>query len=429
MLRLPLTAFFLLIALPSLGWSEDSGDALRLLDQVGRHYANAKSYHIESTTESRIQSELSSNWSKEFLRAEQAPSNRYRYEGQTFDGSGIVVSDGVTEWNLYRSYGQYTKKAAGTYTPYKTPMMLDNRPEVEAFNLRSQLAITGDSVKSAHFLHDATISIRGHRVSCYVVTFGSEDLRKPFPSAKTTQTFWIDKKQKTIVKSLVVSDSSSPYDPVHPPMHPISHHIEAVTIYPVVLLDDPVPLGDFAFSPPEDATSVDSLPLPYGINPVQSADASKSAPNLPNMIGRMEPSITYYAADGGSLKLESLRGHPVLIDLWATWCAPCLEELSSIDRIHSKTKDAGLVVVGLDLDKDPAAGMDFLKRKGYDWPDYHVSGDKGYGLPNTGVPLYVLVDSEGKIVYYHDGVDDKAGLVKAIKSLGPAYATALHGME
>jgi len=429
-----LAAFFLLMAHPLTGWAQDTGGALELLDQVGRHYAEAKSYHIESIVESRSQSELSSDWSKEYLSAEQATGKRYRFEGRTSTGSGIVVSDGVTEWNLYRSYGQYTKKAAGTYTPYtKTLIMLDNRPEFEASNMRTSLATMSDSIKSAHFLKDAAVSIEGHRVSCFVVTFGPEDLLKPFPSGRTTQTIWIDKARKTIVKTLVVSDSGIPYDPGHPPTHPISRHVETDTIYPVVSLDDPIPDRDFAFSPPEDALLVDSLPLPYGYGLVQATYASRSSVStpqeLPNMIGRMEPSVTYHGADGSSFKLESLRGHPVLIDHWATWCVPCLAELPLLNRIHNSTKNAGLFVVGLDLDNDAATAVDYLKRKGYDWPDYHVSGDKGYGLPNTGVPLHVLIDSEGKIVYYHDGANDEAGLVKAIKALSPAYAEALNGVE
>jgi hypothetical protein len=77
--------------------------------------ADAKSYQIELTIESRTSSEFSTSWRKQNLRAEQAPRNSYRFEGQSSDGSGIVVSDGVTEWNLNRIYGEYTKRPPGTY--------------------------------------------------------------------------------------------------------------------------------------------------------------------------------------------------------------------------------------------------------------------------------------------------------------------------
>jgi hypothetical protein len=81
-------------------WAQSATrDALKLLDDVSKHYADAYSHHIEAIRESRSSSELMSSWQKEILRAEEAPGNRYRFEGRSFGNSGIVVSDGVTEWN------------------------------------------------------------------------------------------------------------------------------------------------------------------------------------------------------------------------------------------------------------------------------------------------------------------------------------------
>jgi outer membrane lipoprotein-sorting protein len=98
------------------GWAQtDNADALKLLDEVSKRYADANSYRIESIRESRFSSALHSSWQKEMLRAEQAPGNRYRFEGRSFAGSGIVISDGITEWNLHGTYNQYTKRRPGTY--------------------------------------------------------------------------------------------------------------------------------------------------------------------------------------------------------------------------------------------------------------------------------------------------------------------------
>lgn len=401
-----------------------NGDALKLLDEVSKHYADAKSYHIESIRESRVSSQLRSSWQKEMLRAQEAPGNRYRFEGQSSSGSGLVVSDGVTEWNIHRTYDQYTKRPPGTYGhPFpKTSSAQDEQPAREAFFLRSNLAMAGDFAKSAHFLPAETISVEGHHVVCLVVTFGPEDMRTPFPSARTSQTFWIDKDRRVITKSRLVSDGKQILDPAHPPMHPISFHEEELTLYPVVELDEPVPDADFAFSPPEDASLVPEFPLPYGM---RVADASpRMPPKLSNMIGKMEPPLTLHAADSSSLQLTSLRGHPVLIDLWATWCGPCLEEMPLIDHIFQKTRAAGLVVLGLDYDEEPKTAVDFLKRKNYGWANYHAELNEP-GFPHHGIPLLVLIDAEGKIVYYYNGADDGRGLVSAVRQLGPTLAAAL----
>ena len=407
------------------GWAQtDNGEALKLLDEVSKHYADAKSYHIESIHESRLSSEFSSSWHKEILRAEQAPGNRYRFEGQSFSGSGIVVSDGVTEWNLHRTYDQYTKRPPGTYGhPFpRTLTEQEEAPLHNAFFLQSNLATAGDFAKTAHFLPAETISVEGHRVACLVVTFGPEDLRKPFPSARTSQTFWIDKEHRIIVKSQLVSDGNRLFDPSRAPVHPIPVHSEEVTIYPVVELDEPIPDDDFAFTPPEDASLVKEFPSPNGVS--TAAVSPTPPPKLPDMTGKMEPPLTLHAADNGSLQLASLRGHPVLIDLWATWCAPCLDELPLIDHIFQKTRGMGLVVLGLDYDKDPKTAVDFLKRKNYGWADYHAeSNDPGF--PHEGIPLLVLIDADGKIIYYYNGADDERGLVSAVRQLGPAFAAVL----
>jgi cytochrome c biogenesis protein CcmG, thiol:disulfide interchange protein DsbE len=415
-------SFFLASSLAA--WAQtDNGDALKLLDEVTKRYADASSYHIESVRESRDSSALQSSWRKEMLRAEQAPGNRYRFEGQSFLGSEIVVSDGITEWNLRRTDEQYTKRPPGTFGhPFPLVIMADEASARDAFLSRTGLAMAGDFAKSAHFLPEETIPIADRPIACLVVTFGPDDLRKPFPSASTTQTFWIDKERRVIVKSLRVSDSTRLADQTRPPVHPIPIHTEEMTIYPVVELNGPVPDTDFVFTPPADGSLVDEFPTPRRVS--SAADLAASSPNQQEMTGKPAPALTLHAADNSSLQLSSLRGHPVLLDLWATWCAPCLEEMPLIDRIFRSTRDQGLVVLGLDSDQDPKTAVDFMKRKNYGWADYH-DDLKGRELPHNGIPLLVLIDAEGKIVYYYNGDNDEHGLVSALRLLGPVFATAL----
>ena len=420
--RLAALAFVLF---PFIVLAQKQPDALKLLDAVTKQYADATSYRIEAVKESRSTTDLSSYWTKEVLKAEEAPGKRYRFEGRTHMGSGFVVSDGKTEWNLHYPFNEYTRRPAGSYGhPFpKLRNIGDDAGEENAYFLRRPLAMTADSAKAAHFLHDQTIHVGGHRVKCYVVTFGSEDLRNPSTFfGKIRQTFWIDKKRSIIVKSLFVGDFKQPYDPKRVAPHPILLHTEVTTLYPVVQLNDTLPESDFSFTPPPDAAMVKDFAPPFGVRLMSAPKVAK----LPNMVDKMEPWQTFHAADGSPFRLESLRGHPVLLDLWATWCGPCLIEMPAIDSIYRRTKDTGLVVIGLDIDKDASTAPDFMKRKGYGWADYHVDMSKGYGLPNTGVPLLVLIDESGKIVYYHDGADDQPGLLNAIKQLGPAYANAIH---
>lgn len=98
--------------------------------------------------------------------------------------------------------------------------------------------------------------------------------------------------------------------------------------------------------------------------------------------------------------------------------------MPSLDRIFKSTKNTGLVVLGVDQDKDPKDAEDYLQRKNFAWANYHAD-EKGLHLPNLGIPFYVLVDAEGKILYAHTGADDEQGLEDAIKNLGPEFKASL----
>jgi outer membrane lipoprotein-sorting protein len=100
--RVLLCLVFLFVAFPTHSFSQSSdNDALKLLDEVAKQYQTATSSHIESVTEQRSSSELSSTWSKQFLTAYEAPGNRYRFEGRARSSEGLVVSDGTTEWSVH----------------------------------------------------------------------------------------------------------------------------------------------------------------------------------------------------------------------------------------------------------------------------------------------------------------------------------------
>ncbi len=401
-------------------------DALHLLDEVARQYADAGSYHIEAITESRFSSELSNSWNKELLTAELEPGNRYRYEGQNQSGSAIVVSNGTEEWELRLSSGDYTVKPAGSYghSFYTSQRSQEEYSLAQAFNLIADLKLTGSFAKQAHFLPEQTITVGGNKIRCLVVTYGRDDLLRPLSYASNRQTFWIDAKRKVIVQSTTVGDFKANVDPAHPPLHPILRHEESTTIYPVVELNQTFPPGDFAFTAPPGTVQVKEFPPPYG---VRRASAPANTAKLPDMVGKAAPPTIFYAADGSPFQLSSLRGHPVVVDLWATWCAPCLLQMPALDRLYQQTKNTGLTIVGIDIDAGASTAADFLKRKGYGWADYHFKQGPGVGLgfPNTGVPLLVLIDKDGKILYYHDGDDDEAGLRAAVSNLGPAFAAAL----
>jgi thiol-disulfide isomerase/thioredoxin len=422
-LRTLLKSIALLLILPTTALPQsENQDALKFLDEVLAKYTSATTYHIEAIIESRRSSELSDYRSKHFLTAYAAPGNRYRFEARAPNGEGSVISDGTTEWEYHPIYAEYKTEPAGTYGhPFpKVPTTSDEVTEREAYFLRTNFGPIGSNLKSAHFLTPETIRIDGRSIPCIVIQFSSQDERKPDSSSKRTTTLWIEKKNHVIVKNLNVTDGHSPWAGDHPVPGARPFHSESTTIYPIVALDDPIADSVFTFSPPATAKLVTTLTDPSVIFSAYASQPHK----MPNRIGTVLPDITLHALDGSPFSLSSLRGHPVLIDMWATWCGPCLMQMPSLDHIFNATKNTGLVVLGVDQDKNPKDAADYLHRKNFAWANYHAD-EKGLNLVYEGIPFNVLVDAEGKILYAHTGIDDEQGLEDAIRNLGPEFKASL----
>ena len=106
--------------------------------------------------------------------------------------------------------------------------------------------------------------------------------------------------------------------------------------------------------------------------------------------------------DGGKLAMQSLKGKPLLINFWATWCAPCVEELPLLERFYSQNKAKNLQMLGLAADK-PAAVQTFLKKLPLSFPIgvTDLSGialSKSWGNLAGGLPFSVMLAADGHVM-------------------------------
>jgi len=94
-----------------------------------------------------------------------------------------------------------------------------------------------------------------------------------------------------------------------------------------------------------------------------------SIPSLPlPKVGDMASGFDFVRSDGTKASLASLRGRYVLLDFWATWCAPCVAKLDEVERIRKQySADNGLAVVGVNLDADIQRAREFLNGKSLPW--------------------------------------------------------------
>jgi peroxiredoxin len=125
-------------------------------------------------------------------------------------------------------------------------------------------------------------------------------------------------------------------------------------------------------------------------------------------VGESAPSFTLPQRGGGSVDLASLRGHVVVVNFWATWCAPCVAEMPSLDRLHRALSRDGLVVLGVSVDEDEAALTAFLEKGGL---TLKVLRDPGGAVASgayrtTGYPETFVIDPAGVIQETYVGPAD-----------------------
>ena len=116
-------------------------------------------------------------------------------------------------------------------------------------------------------------------------------------------------------------------------------------------------------------------------------------------VGQMAPDFNSVDQFGQMISLSKLRGKIVLLDFWATWCGPCIEELPNIEKVYAEFRDKDLVVVGINLDKDPQKFRDFIESRGVLYHQIHDDKEeiaKAYAV--HAIPAIFLVNSQGIIV-------------------------------
>jgi len=106
-----------------------------------------------------------------------------------------------------------------------------------------------------------------------------------------------------------------------------------------------------------------------------------------------------YGFGGDILHLSDLRGKPLIINVWASWCGPCRDEMGSLERLYKRYGGKQFNLIGISTDDDSNAALNFLMRLGVTFDNY---ADNKLIMENMlgadTIPLTLLIDSKGKVL-------------------------------
>jgi thiol-disulfide isomerase/thioredoxin/outer membrane lipoprotein-sorting protein len=297
-------------------------------------------------------------------------------------GGSLLVSDGESTWTYRASTKTYTKIAAA------------QTPEGMAANL-AVLDVLGffADPKSRKTVREESITVDGETYDCWVL---ASSVKIPAQAAmggelsEGNMTSWIDKKLLLEIQEEIA------YSTKVPPTQgaaPVEYRAKVRQITRGLKIDQPVAADLFAFVPPADARE----------------QAPQSAGNRVDLTGKDAPPFRGVSLDGKAYSLDALKGKPVLLDFWASWCGPCIRSMPTLEKLHRDYAAKGLVVLGIDVGESRETVEKFLKTRTIPYPV--IMGDEA-GIPSaygvTVFPTFVMIAPDGRIVSHQFGLNESA---------------------
>lgn len=338
----------------------DSHEAIRaraLLRQTAETYRNLPVSYFEAastTTLTTAKTEVRTVTHKKIFLA---PPSKIRVELDGPRESSLLIADGVSVWIVYPKANEYenSPQPQGWRGPLSRYAQLDG--------IRGDPSILGfEGVQGA-----------GCSVVRIVLNHGA------------TQQLWIDSTTHLVRRDIIDEGKSKKEE----------------TVFTVVRLGEPAPSDAFNYDP-------------VATNAKNRIDLAKAAPET--LIGKAAPDFSLRDLEGRTVDLQALRGQPVLLDFWATWCGYCLQTLPSLELLHRGLKDK-LAVFGID-NEEPELAREYLQKYGYTLRTLVDRKDQAVNLYHVnGWPTTVLIDRDGKIVFYGDGFEPEK-LRDALQGVG-----------
>jgi thiol-disulfide isomerase/thioredoxin/outer membrane lipoprotein-sorting protein len=366
-------------------------DAVQLLHEVANTYTKATSYHFKFSEMQSMQSSLAKSWHRTDYEIAQDGHGKEHFFVNEFGRHLLAISDGTHRWVYAPSRHQYVETSARQIT--------DPRDPVRVLHSAIDQVLVQFRFIDRRFLNPTierseNLNISDRTVRCVVVK-GT----LPVPdgvSTSTTKEYWIDPITHLVWKEVMESHDAF----INGEVERGSHTSVEITFSAANIggkLDD----GLFAFS------------VPAGTERVNLLWAMGSA--VSSLSGKQAPALKLAAIDGSPFDLNALRGKRVVLDFWASWCAPCRAQMPQLIKLYQEYKDKGFVFVGISEDEDADAAKRFIDLEKIPWLNLQDSDTEAGKLWNVeAVPVLVLIDPDGKIAVWLSG--DSPVVIPSLRS-------------
>lgn len=117
-------------------------------------------------------------------------------------------------------------------------------------------------------------------------------------------------------------------------------------------------------------------------------------------------SMSLVNSKGEKVAMEELQGKVIFMNLWATWCPPCVAEMPGINKLYNDVDKDKVAFIMLSLDQDFQKAIDFNEKKGYDFEVYRPNGVIPQMYNSQSIPTTYVIDANGDLVLTHMGMGD-----------------------
>jgi thiol-disulfide isomerase/thioredoxin len=386
--------------------NSEAEDARSMLLATLAKYSNLSTYYVEGTQESTTMDQVQHNWQQERFTLAKAASNRYHYDIKTPDQWNVAVADGTMEWILQPWKNEYTRRPLSNQPAQSG----DLDGAVRDFIARATQHYIEDpsdfKIDTADFLTEESLIFAGQPVPCYVIRATHKRTEQEPGLMHVAQwTFWIEKKRRLIRKQMMVVRNSTS---VLQPLHEVDRTY--TTSYTTMDLAGVPPAALFNFSPPTGASQVRRLFL---------------NDRTIDLTGFPAPPLRLESLDGKVFDSTSLKGHAVIVEFWASWCVPCVQQMQGLSKLAEDFRRAGLLIIGINIYDDTNTAIVFLRKHGYGWTNLRGDSETATAWMLNGVPLVAVIDPEGNIAYYHSGYEppEETAILDALRKINPMFRT------